>query len=97
MRNADRIAAYAYRYWSRAKMEEWPTIRMAARALRLRQVDIEECEGDGTFILTAYNVGGGTPLGDHFIEAETPEVERDWAAYWAPFRPIIHPFFGAGK
>lgn len=94
MRTADRIARYACRYWARAKMEKWPTVREVCKALRLRIVDIEECDGDGTYMLTAYNVQGGMPMSEHFVEADTPEVERDWLAYWAPYMPTVHPILG---
>lgn len=47
MNLSERIAKYAYRYWMRAGMTEWPSVRRTARALRIRQTDIEEAEGGG--------------------------------------------------
>lgn len=79
----ERIAACAYRHWKRAGMTEWPTVAQVCRRLRIRQSLVEECEGDGYYMLTAWNVVGGQRLGENFVEANTPEVEREWAAYWA--------------
>lgn len=80
---ADRIASCAYRHWKRASMTEWPTVRVVCRRLRINQRAIDDCEGDGPYITSSYNVHGGQPRGDHFVEAMTDEVDRDWDAYWA--------------
>jgi hypothetical protein len=37
-----RIANYAYRHWIAAGMTEWPNVRQTARALRIRQSEIDE-------------------------------------------------------
>ncbi len=81
MTTAARIANVAYRFWIRAEMTEWPTVRYVARRLGLRQLDIEECEGDGTFMLTMWNAYD-QKLGDYFVEADTPAVEAAWSDYW---------------
>jgi hypothetical protein len=79
-----RIANYAYRHWIAAGMTEWPTVRQAARALRIRQEEIDECAGDGHYDLTGFNCEDFSH-GDYFVEATTPEVEKVWCAYWLPY------------
>jgi hypothetical protein len=84
IRPADRIAGYAYRYWHRHAMTEWPTVRQVRRALRLCNAEIENCSGDGPYQLTGYNFEDAA-LGNLFVEADTPEVERAWCGYWLPY------------
>jgi hypothetical protein len=84
MTTAERIAACAYRHWMAAKMTEWPTVRQVCKRLRIRQSDIEECEGDGYYFTTGYNFHDEF-CGDITVEADTPEVERAWEAYWFPY------------
>lgn len=81
---AERVAAYAYRHWIEAGMTEWPTVRQTARALRIRQCDIDECSGDGHYDLTGYNCED-FERGDYFVEATTHPVEVAWCAYWLPY------------
>lgn len=89
----ERIARYAYRRWMRAGMTAWPTVRETARGLRIGRSLIEECEGDGFYSLTAYHTSPPQELAEHYVEADTPEVEKAWAAYWgsamtSPNHPI---------
>lgn len=81
---AERVARYAYRYWMRHHMEQWPTVAEAANALKIRRSDIEDCCGDGPYQLTGYNRQKYT-LGDLHVEAMTADVEAAWCAYWLPF------------
>jgi hypothetical protein len=78
----EKIAGYAYRYWRRAGMTKWPTVRQAARATGIRQKEIEKCEGD-SYMLTGYQ--RDEPLGEMFVEAQTDDVDRDWCEYWLPY------------
>ncbi len=82
---AERIAHCAYRHWKAADLTEWPTVRQVAKRLGITNRDIEECEGDGAYITTSWNVFGGTPYGEHFVEAMTDEVDRAWDEYWKPY------------
>lgn len=83
MTPAERIAAYAYRFWMRADMTAWPTVRQVARAVHVKQVDIDECAGDGHYDLTGYNCED-FEHGDYFVEATTRPVEVAWCKYWLP-------------
>lgn len=83
VQTADRIARSAYRFWMKAEMTEWPTVQQVARRLRIRQSEIDECSGDGPYILTAYNSHPPQRLSEHYVEAMTPEVDAAWSAYYA--------------
>lgn len=85
MTTADRIAHCAYRHWRAAGLTEWPTVRQVAKRLGITNKAIEEYEGDGPYITTAWDVLGGTPYGEHFVEAMTDEVDRAWEEYWKPY------------
>lgn len=79
----ERIARAAYRHWKQHDMTQWPIVRQLARSLRIRQQIFEDCSGDGLYQLTGVNVED-VRIGDLYVEATTPEVERDWCAYWLP-------------
>lgn len=76
------VAEYAYRYWKRSGMTEWPTVRRASKSLGISQKDIEECQGND-YQLTGYS--DDEPVGDWFVEAMIDDVERDWCKYWLPY------------
>lgn len=78
-----RIANYAYRFWVKAEMTEWPTVRRVARALRIKQADVDDCEYAGEYTLTGYNCED-FETGDHLVEAMTRDVDIAWCAYWLP-------------
>lgn len=79
----DRVAQYAYRYWMRHNMEEWPEVRTVARALRVKQADIDDHQGYGTYTISQYNTDPPQPLGNGSVEAMIPEVDAAWEAYYA--------------
>jgi hypothetical protein len=79
---SDLIAGYAYRFWIRRGMTEWPTVRHAARSLGITQGDIAECES-GEYYLCGYR--DDEPLGDLTVEAATDAVEVAWCKYWLPY------------
>lgn len=83
MNTADRIARYAFRFWKRAGMTEWPSVRQTARSLRITQGEVEDHSGDGPFFLTSYYTRPPEPLAEHFVEADTAEVEQTWEKYWS--------------
>lgn len=83
MRLSEKIAQYAYRHWMKKGMTEWPSVRQTARALGIRQSEIEEESGMGDFQTTQYYCHPPEPFGDHSVEAMTPEVEAAWAKYYA--------------
>lgn len=83
MTTAEKIAGYAFRFWKRSGMTDWPTVRQTARALRLRQEDIDEHSGDGAFYLTSYYTAPPEPLANHYVNADTPAVQAAWESYWA--------------
>lgn len=75
-----RTADYAYRYWKRSGLTEWPTVRQAARATGISQREIEERSGVD-YDLTGFEED---PLGDQHVEAQTDEAEAAWCEYWLP-------------
>jgi hypothetical protein len=83
MKNLEqRAARYATRHWLAASMTSWPTVRQVARALRVRQVEVEEAsEGCGSLMLQGCNCARG----DLEVVADTPEIERAWCEYWRPY------------
>lgn len=82
MTASERIAKYAYRYWMRQGMAEWPTVRQTARALGLRQAEIEEAgNGYDDFQLTQYFCDPAQPLAEHSVEAVTQDVDEAWCKY----------------
>lgn len=82
---ASQIAGYAFRYWKRHGMTEWPSVARTARALGVRQSEIEEASnGYDDFQLTQYYCHPPQPLGEHSVEAMTPDVDRAWCEYWRP-------------
>lgn len=88
----DIVSRYAYRFWAARKMTAWPTVREVARATKLSQREIDACAGD-KYGLSGYNVEE-VVLGDLIVEADTPEVERDFCNYWKGFARCIcgqHP------
>ena len=73
-----RVERYAERYFQRSGRTEFPTVRQVARALRLRQREVEMAVEDhptSNLFLTMYNVEGGTPLGEQFVETYNPPEE----------------------
>jgi hypothetical protein len=68
------LARYAERYFHRSGHTEFPTVRQCARALRMRQAEIEElANGDDRLMLTGYLSLPLDPLGDLFVEVLHPE------------------------
>jgi hypothetical protein len=82
---SQRIAGYAVRRWKACGMTGWPTVRETARALRIRQSEIEDREGDGLFFFEAYNTLPDEPLANHFVHAQTHDVDVALCAYWLPY------------
>ena len=82
---SERIARYAYRFWKRAGMTEWPTVRQVARSLGVRQRTISDY-GGVDYEVTSYEYAddddGGYAIGDQFVESLIDEVEVDWCKYW---------------
>jgi hypothetical protein len=83
---SERIAGYAYRYWMRKHMTEWPSVRQTARALGIRQSDIGDEEHSGDFCTAQYNCDPPQPFGDHDVQAMTPAVSAAWEQYYAGAR-----------
>lgn len=75
-----RVERYVEGYFQRSGRTDWPTVRQVARAVKLRQREVEMAVEDhpaGNLMLTMYNVEGGTPLGEQFVETYSPpEVSR---------------------
>jgi hypothetical protein len=72
----DRLHGYAERYFQRSGRTEWPTVRMASKALRMTCDDIENAvsgDPDDRMQLTAYQVEFDFPLGEHFVEVVEEE------------------------
>ncbi len=68
MTQHDRLLRYTRRFFARHRSEKFPTVREAARALRLPQGTIEELAGEPPLMLTLYNTYPEPSLGDHFVE-----------------------------
>jgi hypothetical protein len=70
--NANRLHRYVTRYHKRIvwAFAPWPTVRECARALRLKQGDVEELADDypWLFMLTSLNTTPPATLGDHYVE-----------------------------
>jgi NADH:ubiquinone oxidoreductase subunit E len=64
----ERLIAYVRRYFARHRQEEFPTVRRVARALGMRQADVETEADELPLMLTAYHTAPAQPLGDHFVE-----------------------------
>ena len=64
-----RVYRYAERYLHRSGHTEFPTVRKCARALRMRQHEIEEAvESTEHMFLSYYHTEHEAPLGDWFVE-----------------------------
>lgn len=83
MSEADRIAACAVRFWKRAGLTEWPTVRRVSKTLRIPQGAVESHAPDGPYITTAWNTERPEPFGEHYVEAMTPDVDAEWQKYWS--------------
>lgn len=79
-RDPQRVERYAERYFQRSGQHDWPTVRQAARSLKLRQSEIEQAVDDNENLdLTYWYVQGidRVPIGDWFVEAiNPPEVSQ---------------------
>lgn len=65
-----RIEGYVERAFQRSGRTAFPTVRQVARALRLRQGEVEDLVDDSDrLFLTSYFVAPPDPLGDHFVES----------------------------
>lgn len=66
---AERIERYAERYFQQHGRTEFPTVRRVARALRIRQDEVEqEADGNENLMLTRYNVRPTPPVAEWFVE-----------------------------
>lgn len=73
---ADRIERYVERFFQRSGRTEWPEVRRVARALRLRQAEVElAVDSHDNLQLTTYD-GQDDPLGDHLVETLEPLAQR---------------------
>lgn len=73
-----RIWVYAEGYFQRSGKTEFPTVRMVAKSLRIRQVEVEEAINDdpyGVLMLTHYNTEVPAPIGDWYVETLCEEEE----------------------
>lgn len=70
----ERVERYVERWFQRSGQTDWPTVRRVARALRVRQVEVEEAvDGHpaGNLMLTGYNIED-IGLADLFVENINP-------------------------
>ena len=68
-----RVWRYSERYFQRSGRTEFPTVRQVARALKVKQTDVEQAiEDDRLLMLTSYNVIPRPTLGEHFVETFEP-------------------------
>lgn len=75
----EKLHAYVERVFKRSGNTGWPTVRECARALRLRQVEIEELvEGqpDTILMLSSYLMEPPPPLGDYFVESLSESLNK---------------------
>lgn len=79
---SEKIAKYAYRFWMRKGMTEWPTVRQTAHALRVRHQDIQDEEACGDFCTAQYYCCPPQPFGDHDVQAMTADVDAAWKKYY---------------
>ncbi len=64
--NMERLVQYAERRF--AKGHDWPTVREAARALKMKQADIIQLAEDSSELcLDSYNVYPPQPMAEHFV------------------------------
>jgi hypothetical protein len=71
-----RLHRYVERRFAKSGRTEWPTVRQAARALRLTIEGVTALveEWDGPLMLTYYHVGFKVPAGDYFIESTSEKL-----------------------
>lgn len=73
MTNEERVYLYVERFFHRTECTAWPTVRQAARSLRLRQeVVMEAVEGHESLDLCFPFVAWTPADGDYFIESYDP-------------------------
>lgn len=63
-----KLRRYVERRFKESGNTEWPTVREAARALRVRQAEVEQAAQEHPFMLTSYFVSPPDPIANHFIE-----------------------------
>ena len=66
--NEGRLRRYVDRRFEQSGDTTFPTVREAARSLRMSQAEIRDLAQEWPFMLTSYYTASETPLGDHFIE-----------------------------
>lgn len=74
---ADRIEAYAERYFQRSGRTEWPEVRRVAKRFNRPQAVIEQAAEDhDNLMLTSWNTEVPEPLGSAFVEVvDDPKAE----------------------
>ena len=74
-----RVERYAERFFQQTDCTEFPTVRAVARALRIKQSEVEAAvEGDpnSNLMLTSYFTFPKTPLGGHYVEVINPPASE---------------------
>lgn len=78
-----RIQNYVERFFLRASMTEWPTIRRIARGLNIGiQKVFDTVEGDDRCDTQGWNVEGPVDIADLEVYTSTPKIEEAWNRYW---------------
>jgi hypothetical protein len=69
LRDRDRVFQYVENFFARQERPKFPTVRQVARALRWRQLRVEEAAYDDERLsLRCYNVSFEVPMGEYFVE-----------------------------
>ena len=76
-----KISEYAYQFWMRHQMTEWPTVRQTAKSLSIKQAEIENAAGE-EYCTQSYNCYPPQPFGEHEVCAMIPEVDEAWRHYY---------------
>lgn len=63
-----RLETYAEGFFQKSGKTKWPTVREAARALRMTQAEVEQLCQELPLMLTSYYTVPATPLAEHFVE-----------------------------
>lgn len=63
-----RLENYAEGYFQKSGKTSWPTVRQAARALRVTQAEVEQLCQELPLMLTSYFTVPAPSLGEHFVE-----------------------------
>lgn len=68
MSDRERLIRYVRRYFERHNHEKFPTVREAAKALRMKHSDIEMEAETLPLMLTSWNTTIPEPLSNWFVE-----------------------------